>query len=318
MKVRFITALYNYAVTSNLGRGDKINETTFITNDRKVIDSLLPKEAIPIIGQMEAKAISDAKVVIYSDEELPEGVTPEQHLITKLYQVQTFISSLWLFDDHSINDELGYLMNLEGERLFVSSNFLSSMNSMPNGEIGQCVMSRSILKEARAFYRKSVAYPSSPFQKPLTQLTRGNNRVSRALYHVMAARSESDIPMKVSCYCSALETLFSTNQAELSHQLSERVAFFLSDDAEERLRLFRNMKAAYVIRSKMVHGDTIRDSDLPKVIESSAFCDGILRRIVKIILASEENLAIFDSKPADVDEFFLGILFGLRERLPNA
>jgi len=148
-----------------------------------------------------------------------------------------------------------------------------------------------------------------------SHLIKGNSRISRALFHITAGRSEPDIPLKITSYCSALETLFSTSQAELSHQLSERVAFFLGTSPEERLALFRKTKKAYGIRSKIVHGDAVKESELETIINFSEFCDNTLRDICRIILSSEENLQVFMGNPSKIDDYFMGLIFGLNDRM---
>lgn len=317
MDIQFVTALYNFEIIGNLGRGDKILDSTFITNDTKIINSLIDAEVAPIIGNIEVDAINNAKVVIYSNETLPPDMTPDKYLIIKLYQVQTFLSSTWLYDNNSINDEVGYLIYHDKNRTYVTSNSIPNVYTMPNGQSTYCKMSRETLREVRNFYREFVDIPILGFSKPVSLLTKGNSRISRTLYHIVSSRAESDILLKITGYCSALETLFSTNQAELSHQLSERVAFFLGDSPEERITLFRNAKKAYALRSKIVHGNAVKSSELEKVIESSEFCDSILRKILRIIISSEKNLGLFSENPPIIDEYFLGLIFGLNEPMRN-
>lgn len=52
--------------------------------------------------------------------------------------------------------------------------------------------------------------------------------------------------------CQGLETLFSTSQAELAYQLSERLSCYLYETVDERLTHYRKVKAAY--------GSTVEDS----------------------------------------------------------
>ena len=61
-----------------------------------------------------------------------------------------------------------------------------------------------------------------------TKLFQDSQRLPRALYFIAGARAQNDLSLKITNYCTAFETLFSTSQAELAHQLSERISFFLA------------------------------------------------------------------------------------------
>jgi hypothetical protein len=52
------------------------------------------------------------------------------------------------------------------------------------------------------------------------------SRISRATRFIGSARLDRHPAIKVAHYCSALESLFSTDSSELTHKLSERVALF--------------------------------------------------------------------------------------------
>jgi hypothetical protein len=62
----------------------------------------------------------------------------------------------------------------------------------------------------------------------------------------------------------AAESLFLSDQSgtELGFRLSARVAALLGADVDERLALSTFMRRAYSARSKIVHGDTLKEKDL--------------------------------------------------------
>ena len=57
-------------------------------------------------------------------------------------------------------------------------------------------------------------------------------------------------------YMIAFESLYLKDNKELSYKLSIRVACFLGKDKNEKEQIFKEIKKAYNIRSKMVHGRT--------------------------------------------------------------
>src|SRR5258708_2393282 len=125
MKSTFAAVLYNLHLQEDLGGGDKIKDTMRITNNRSVISSFLSNEIIRQIGEMEAESLLSGRPVIYAQQESPDHTTPEQFLLSKLYEVQTFLLTTWLFQDNSINSEMGFLFYSKNNVPSVSSNFLA-------------------------------------------------------------------------------------------------------------------------------------------------------------------------------------------------
>lgn len=73
-----------------------------------------------------------------------------------------------------------------------------------------------------------------------------------------------------------LETLFSpASPTELSHRIAFHVCRFCGDNEAERVKLFKMVKKFYGLRSKIVHGDTPKDSELydltPRVFDLVAW-----------------------------------------------
>jgi len=116
--------------------------------------------------------------------------------------------------------------------------------------------------------------------------------------------------MKVAHYCAAFETLFATSQTELAHQLSERVACYLWQSHEERLLGYRRLKAAYALRSKVVHGSTIRAEKVADAVDISEYCDQVARHLFARIVTAPDALRLFERESEDFDEEMLRLIFG--------
>ncbi len=280
-----------------------------ITNNRAVISSLLSADYARLIGEMEIASLLAGHPVIYSVQDIPDGMTPLQFLVSKLYEIQSFILATWLFFDNSINVELGFLLYLERGNSTVSSNFIAHLNSNSRGKDVVTEISRDQLREIRTLHRSVIGMPDHPFSLPTSQLTSEHPRLPRALYLINSARGESDLAMRVASYCTAFETLFATSQSELSHQLAERIACFLYKNANERLLIYRKLKNAYNLRSKVVHGATIKANKIDEVTEASEFCDTTLREIIYRILTEEGVRPMFDKNPEAFDEYMLMTIF---------
>ncbi|HEY3276298.1 MAG TPA: hypothetical protein VGJ94_06725 [Syntrophorhabdaceae bacterium] len=308
MKINFITPLYNLTLACDLGGGDKLDDHTRITNSRKVISDFVQGLELTI-GKLEFDYLCSGVPVFYSVEDVPEGITPEQYLITKLYHIQAFINIVWLHFDNSINTETGYVFYSDGRGLRVSSNFIALRFSNCRGECRPLELTRNQLQLIRKLYREAIALDDHPFDRGATQLVAGINRFSRAVYYVDAARSEIDLAMRISHYCSALEALFATSQSELSHQLSERVACFIHKGPDDRIKTYREVKHAYGIRSKIVHGSTIKPTKMEELRTASAVCDDLLRTILLRLLLDFEARKQFGSNPEILDEYMLRTIF---------
>lgn len=314
MEISFITALKFIEISDPLGRGDKLDDITFISNDSSIIKELIPAKAIESIGNLEYDELLNAKTIIYSKEVLLNDVSPEDYLDDRLFFVQSFLSSIWLEMDNSIDFELGFVFFEKDREQGISSNYLAVSYTNSQVEHTISTLSRSKLKDIRSFYRDKLMYVKNSYkERGETQLLKKNSRFEIAFYHVQGARSESDIGVKISKYCSALEALFSTSQAELSHQLSERLAFCISKTPEERLDNYKKSKKAYGVRSKVVHGSRIKDRDLPELKETSLFCDSSLRTIMTNILTDENLYKNFSSSNEVLDKYMLNLIFDIKK-----
>jgi hypothetical protein len=218
-----------------------------------------------------------------------------------------------MLKDNCVNNELGFLSYQTNEVPTASSNFIAIINSTAHGKTRpETTITKSELKKVIHFFRSNVKI-GNVYDLPTTQLIKGHNRVSRAFYITQTARAQSDIALKVSNYCTALESLFATSSNELTHKLSERVAFFLEDDGPSRILTYNLMKKAYTVRSKVVHGDVIKNSFLEELKQVSQTCDELLRRSLTYLIENETLNKLFGSSNKDIDDFFINLILGDRE-----
>ena len=134
----------------------------------------------------------------------------------------------------------------------------------------------------------------------------------RRLYRKPVNRDPSattaSLPFKIAHYCSALETLFTTESTELAHKVSQRGAFFLGERAYDRWEIFSAIKNAYNIRSNLVHGDTLKIKQIDGLSGVSMHCNHYLRVILNCIFGDAELREVFDSDPGAIEEYFARLI----------
>jgi len=309
MKSHFLTALQHITVPGDLGRGDRLNDDLFLTNNANVLDKILRPEVGHIIGILESTALKKAKAVVYSNEELPEDTDRHAHLQRRLEEVAAFQHTLWLWKDNCVDNELGFLVSYAKAGLSVESNYLVQRYSLSTGKIGTIEFTREDLKIIRRYFREQMVREFSE-DRPPTFMTTDVNRVSRALFLAQSARIAGDLGFKIAGYCGALEALLTTSQSELAHQMSERAAFLIAENAKERTETYATLKKAYEVRSKIVHGGYIKGAKVTDLALLSTACDEIVRRCLQKVLGSTEMSHLFAGSQEELDAFLLDIIFG--------
>jgi len=82
-----------------------------------------------------------------------------------------------------------------------------------------------------------------------------------------------------------LETLFSPHSnTELTHQISYNIANFMGNSKQDKINIYKSVKKYYSIRSKLVHGETIKEEDKNSIPEFFRF---ICEIILKIMIDTE-------------------------------
>ncbi len=309
MKPIFLALLHQLQITDDLGTGDKIGEELRVTNNRNVIGELIKPAFRTIIGDMEVSSLLEGMPVVFAQEAIPDDLTPQEYLLARLYELQSFLMSTWVIQDNAINCELGFLLFHRGQSQTATSNFVAHLYSTADGKKEITKLTREQFRAMRGLHHAEIRIPDRPFAMPVSRLTPSHARLSRSHLFINAARGEFDVAMKIAHYCTAFETLFATTQTELSHQLSERIACYLFDTPEERLATYRKIKQAYGVRSKVVHGSTVRDNKLDELIETSQYCDQIARQIFMKLLTQADARALFDKSTEVFDEEMLKTIF---------
>jgi len=335
-KAIFFTRLHYLTVTGLAGRGIQLFDNIYLTTDRQTITSTIPVSAHPLIGTLEVNSFRNSAVAIYG---YLDGVT-EANALSVLNRILVFLDDfeglLWIHRDSCVGHEIGYLVH----GLNTSSNMYLGQRSKANGIVNEIAFSAdevrttaSLFRQLRGFKkddteqsqavdRNSYINPvqsdngsdhrdSGPFsdiQIGWIQTRSNSSRLTRTLSMVSRAQRTTMLTEKITFYCSALEALLSTSQAELSHQIAERVALISEEEKDRRLDLYQFIKRCYSFRSKYIHGASIKTGDAKYITDMSVLLDATVRRCVDAAFQKKEfRQALLDENK--LDTFMLGLIF---------
>lgn len=313
LKVLFIANLEHLRISSPLGRGEKIGENYFITNDHDLVTGLITPIFRNLAGDIEVYHLRISDAVAYSIEDhqpFSDDREAISFLNANLSHLQLFLQYLWLVKDNSVNIELGYLeYPFKASLSKVSRNTCAFVFSTSEGSVKETEFTK---EEFRHACHLSRHYMGEIVGGSYVATDETPGRFERAMYFLRAARCSTDLGVKIANYCTCMECLFSTDAQGLSHKLAERIACFLEKHLSERIKIFQTIKKAYDIRSKVVHGSRSSPKSLEETKRTSESCDLIIRRIFKTIL-KESSLHSIYMKPGgdkDIEEFFLSLVLG--------
>jgi hypothetical protein len=310
MKVLFVTALQDLSVSEYLGRGDKITPQLFITNDKSVINEIVSDELKVMAGSIECKYIKESDLIIYGNIAVNEKeFIAKDYLIYQMHVSKFFLNFLWLIKDNSANFDMAYLQYPELRSTRIDSNYIATLYSNCRGGRDKITFTRNELKLSRHLFRTRFTKEPMEYQKG-TYFLKGINRISVAFYFLQSARTEKDLAIRIVNYVTCFESLFSTSTVELTHQLAERIAFFIGTDSQERHDLFSKIKEAYGIRSKILHGELLTSSKIDKLYDISKNCDDLLRTVLFKLLSNKDLSDIFSSPKNELDDYFLKLILG--------
>lgn len=314
---RFITTLRQLTLSEEMRGSWQFMPGLEITNDPKEIRRILLPEFRAAIGEIEYRFLCASTNLVFGEypasDPSRKQLGPDSFLWVILTWVQGLLKNAWLLKDHAIQCESAYLVVFQERGLANwSTNRVAGRPRFSDGQgEGTVKFSMEELErwtelnnrvEGYLHEKDSMGFPS--------MMDKGFSRFGRALQFVNSARHSSNITIRISQYCTALETLFTTDTAELSHKLSERVAFFLGQAGFNRVDVFKTVKAAYGVRSKTTHGDTLNQKQIEDLSRISGQSDEYLRTIMNLILSDEDTLAMFDGKNEGIEAYFEELILG--------
>lgn len=193
---------------------------------------------------------------------------------------------------------------------------MSAINSKSNGTRVVTIVSHSLLEilnndalenKLNLFHENinaDLIMERNYLQPDIRQVGNSKNlRLERTFKFLVRALQTHQVDIKMLFYINALEALFSSDSIEISHKVSERISLLLGDDFVSRVFIYEKIKKSYSIRSKIVHGAPLSDSDVD-LISRSEFLDSLLRKIFS------DHVDFFENKNQNqLQESFEALLF---------
>lgn len=264
-----------------------------------------------------------APALVYAHERVPvDPVAPGEWinglLLQRLSEMQSILLRLWLIKDNAVDPDVGWMAVKFGNSTIVNSNRWSGAYSRADGTSEPTAFSRDELRNAASWKiepqempvgRGVPLYRAGASDERITKLSQNTLRMQRFLYFVDGARKSKDVAIKIALYCSGLEAMLSSSNTELTHQVAERAAVLIRDRGEARLGVYHQVKAAYAIRSKAVHGAMFKDKDHHKLVDAAIGIDEVCREVARSYFLSPELAHALESDQEAFTEFWLGKLF---------
>jgi hypothetical protein len=297
---------------------DFINTPRFIIHTNPSIrDSFLAEKFKRIIGfkaqqSFETNMFGYQTISIGSEvkEQLEIGDKLKHETYSTAKSLETFLFFLWFIKDNSISidetysyESITHQVNCKPNHTIFNNCFGEFENiQFSREEIDQTVnilgkyaevcQAKTTSEQAVDFFLDDNNPQKRDTIKSSANYTFKENRLHRAISFLTTARSTAHLPYKVSLYMPILESLFSDSSSEITHKVSERAAFYIGIDKDEKRLIFKTIKEAYDIRSRFLHGQEFNPQKITmNYLKSlSAKIDQIVRKILtKIILEDSNN-----------------------------
>lgn len=234
----------------------------------------------------------------------------------KLELLQFFIFCLWFVKDNSANTDQLYTYVRENQIVFSRTRTITFCNA--KGEYSNTVFNMDDLNEAkdicfkihnlRSIEVKRSEEANNIGKTNYNKIQAGDynfiqynsqNRIDRALLFLYLARGNSYLPLKIFFYIGIFESLFTTDNSEVSHKVTERITIYLSGNSDCKLNNFKAIKSAYDVRSKFVHGqlfDRKKIKTKDDLILLTEHIDNLTREVLKKIIKTDSSIFLQDDE----------------------
>ncbi|UXZ98852.1 hypothetical protein K3169_13775 [Pseudomonas phytophila] len=303
LKVSAPPGVYEIMPTVNIIVGDEL------------VAKYLNAEFQKAAGEIEYQHFKQANHLVVS---LPEEVeywddfvSGEEILHCWMVWVDWALQDSWLVKDNCFISEVAYCRSkLSGEYRW-SNNSLYTQASASDGDRQRSVeFVESDIKYWSERLNSLRSHLDGKGYSILTPvLSKKATRFDRFLSFTQIARRSSTPAMKIAQMCSALESLFSTSTTELTHRLSERVAFFAGENPEDKELIYQLMKKAYGVRSQVTHGSHISSALSGLAPELSSKLLDLLRKITFKVLEDPHSADVVYGDDEFIENHFRRCLF---------
>jgi hypothetical protein len=314
IKYRIISTIRFLTVTEDIKEAFSLMPGIELITDKNKIQKILDSEFEKIAGIIEYDHYINANHILYceaNETHFPVGGDSHEALTCWLIWLEMLLRDSWLIKDNSMICESAYCRAFSNAKTAWTCNRLESSYSLSTGHKHK--NTNFLLNELELWDHTSNKLQSHLHLNKSSLLSSFSDkkfsRIGRALRFIDSARKETHPAIKIAHYCSAFESIFSTDNAELSHKLSERVAIFLKGHSYDGVETFDKVKSFYNIRSKVTHGDSLKLQDA-ELLKLCTDCDSLLRNTLNIIISNDQYIHLFDGQKNEFEFYFKNKLLG--------
>ena len=312
MRYKFIAPVHYMGINSVLNKGIQLKNNIYISNNSNYVDEMFRQTDIySWVGQIGYQELLNA-TYIYANgniDELQIHESEDSRFLPSCFyflrEAQFFLDLLWEFEDHSsyVRDGFLYIYGGKSDPILIKAS-VSQVSSNQNGEIKNKLFSKEQILSARKEFIDSPKIDINGLREGgkysvLNPFGDELSRVDRAGAFVYKARGESSLPFKLINYCIALECLFTSDNSEVNHKVAERTSLLVGTNKEDRIKIYDLVKKAYGIRSKLSHGQPIKEN-VDRLLTVTKQMDELLRIILRVLSVHE----VFQMNNQDLDLFF--------------
>ena len=319
MKYRFISIIHYLKLSKPECRIPLVSG--MISNKASVLKDVLNYKSALSLHTLGRHSIDEFENTTFYvlDGEFEEGITLKDVdtfgtslTFAFLRQIQSLTNEFWTLRDNSIYVRDGFLFvyDKEIEDGVTYKASLSAINTKATTDIEDVTFTKEeiedLSKDMKLISVEAVRTGEANY-RDVTQFQYFKSaKIGRKMmawvygYH---ARFINALTIKVLMYITAMEALVSTSTAELSHQVAERVAILLSEDVNDRLNIYNEIKKGYGVRSKAAHGEPLKGTE-QDVKDLLVRLDDYMRRLMKFDTP-------YDLEQGDINDFFIKKLMGV-------
>ena len=304
-----------------------------ICNDHSFRQSFYTEDFLCIVGKTETlnpKENAFAYYTFYNNEDLVRKDALNElssKMMEKMQYLDGFLNFLWFIKDNcvSVDRVIGQIPSLKEGVVKLSSNS-HAWNSL--GIMEDTLFSEEEMKKAVEIgskyssictqeIRRIDEHLKNEIHNKALQMGHSEdfnhntyNSLQRAFVFLGGARKINYLPYRIAMYMPIFECLFSTDAQEATQKISERVAFYLTNDKFERMEIFKAVHDGYDCRSRFLHGDVFK----PRYLKTentkplSIQIDNIARRVLTKVIMEDSDKFLDVSKNLR-REYIEGIIF---------
>ena len=261
MKPLFVIPIWGLKISENLGRGDKIQGSILITNDRSVFEDEFRNRGADFSRSLEMGRILQADSFAYYRGGVDAQPT-EEIALAMVDHTRGFLNSLWFTRDNNIT--LDRIMFAAGQGSYfgiIADEFhyrFTSCHEDADDEHWTRGELRSVRKKYMELLKSGYAYSTDGLN-----LSGEESQMTRAVDWLAMAREQESHLVKIQHYMTCFETIFPTFTEKIAENLAQRISSFL-ESSERRQEVSQTIRRAYAIRSTIVHGKPLDEKTLQK------------------------------------------------------